>query len=446
MSSNIYAGAVTIYSATPGAGLWLIDCQSTVNTAASTITLTVTVGGRTIYGASVAYTKSAGITSVGYPVQVLAAAAEAVTITIQSSNSSDTAVTLNAPTAVLQAVNTAQVGSTTQTAKDIGAAVPAAAPGAKGGLPITDASTGLLLTGHGGGEIAINVGKVSGTAQTAKDLGASVTQTADVGTRIPQIITMAQIGGAGAYYVEVLTSDGAVVGTSTLTQTEVTGGAYDVTNASCVIHASGNWNTTTPPTAAAIVTALWTDLLASTDFAASLSIGKLLKDYIDAAISSRHHQGDAVAKSPATLAAGDVTGNLPADVQTVKVRAVTDVGSGNTVYLSAAAIPTVTEMNARTLPTAEYATAAAVGAIPTDKTGYSLAATGLDAITATEPSTKPTTFPGWIMWLVQRFRRTNKAITGGVGAIVVKTEAGTTVTTQAITDDDVGTETLGAPS
>jgi hypothetical protein len=39
---------------------------------------------------------------------------------------------------------------------------------------------------------------------------------------------------------------------STLTQTQVTGGAYDVTNASCVVHASGNWNTVTPPDAAAI--------------------------------------------------------------------------------------------------------------------------------------------------------------------------------------------------
>ncbi len=144
MASNIYASAVTIYSATPGAGLWLIDCQSTCNTGAGTITLTVTVGGRTIYGAGVAYTKSAGITSVGYPVQVLAAAAEAVTITIQSSNASDTAVTLNTPTAVLQAVNTSQVSGTAQTAKDIGAAVPAYAPGAANGLPIISASGSFL--------------------------------------------------------------------------------------------------------------------------------------------------------------------------------------------------------------------------------------------------------------------------------------------------------------
>ena len=109
MADNIYAAPVTIYSATPGAGLWLIDCQSTVNTAASTITIAVTVAARTVGGDGVGYYKAAGITAVAYPVQVLAAAGEAVVITIKSSNSSDTAVTLNSPTAVLQAMNTTTI-------------------------------------------------------------------------------------------------------------------------------------------------------------------------------------------------------------------------------------------------------------------------------------------------------------------------------------------------
>jgi hypothetical protein len=76
------------------------------------------------------------------------------------------------------------------------------------------------------------------------------------------------------------------------------------------------------------------------------------------------------------------------------------------------------------------------------KTGYSLAASGLDAITATEPTGKPTTFPGWIMWLIQRLRRANKTTTD----ITVLSEAGATITTQAITDDGAGTETLGPPA
>ena len=76
------------------------------------------------------------------------------------------------------------------------------------------------------------------------------------------------------------------------------------------------------------------------------------------------------------------------------------------------------------------------------KTGYGLAADGLDSITVTEPTGKPTTFRGWLMWLVQRFRRASKTPT----TILVKTEAGATVTTQTVTDDGAGTETLGPPT
>jgi hypothetical protein len=90
------------------------------------------------------------------------------------------------------------------------------------------------------------------------------------------------------------------------------------------------------------------------------------------------------------------------------------------------------------------ASPAAVGSAMTvsDKTGFSLAATGLDAITATEPTGKPSTFPGWVMWLVQRFRRSAKT----TSTITVLTEAGATLTTQAITDDGAGAETLGPPA
>jgi len=76
-----------------------------------------------------------------------------------------------------------------------------------------------------------------------------------------------------------------------------------------------------------------------------------------------------------------------------------------------------------------------------DKTGFSLSATGLDSISASEPSAKPTTFAGWIMWLVQRFRASSLTST----ALTVKTEAGETVTTQTVSDDGT-TQTLGGPS
>jgi hypothetical protein len=97
-----------IYTGTPGAGLWLIECQpgagaGPLNTNASTITFTVTVGGQTVTGDDVAYYKKAGVTVANYPIQVLAAAGEEIIVSIKSSNGSDIAVTSNTPAAVLQA-------------------------------------------------------------------------------------------------------------------------------------------------------------------------------------------------------------------------------------------------------------------------------------------------------------------------------------------------------
>lgn len=76
-----------------------------------------------------------------------------------------------------------------------------------------------------------------------------------------------------------------------------------------------------------------------------------------------------------------------------------------------------------------------------EKAGYSLAATGLDAISAT-PVANPTTWPQRILWAMQRFFCSAKT----PNAITTKTDAGVDLTTQAITDDGEGTETLGAPS
>lgn len=79
-----------------------------------------------------------------------------------------------------------------------------------------------------------------------------------------------------------------------------------------------------------------------------------------------------------------------------------------------------------------------------------LTATGLDAITLTEPTGVPTTFVGWFMWLVRRFAP--KAPSGSVtmpksgnGNMVVKGSTGAAITTQPVTDDSV-TQTLGPVS
>jgi uncharacterized delta-60 repeat protein len=85
---------------------------------------------------------------------------------------------------------------------------------------------------------------------------------------------------------------------------------------------------------------------------------------------------------------------------------------------------------------------ALAAAITADKSGYKLAADGLDSITATEVSEKPTNFRQWLRWLCQRFSTTSKTPT----QLSVKTEAGATVTTQALASDGQGTESVGPPS
>ena len=85
--------------------------------------------------------------------------------------------------------------------------------------------------------------------------------------------------------------------------------------------------------------------------------------------------------------------------------------------------------------------ATATSVTVSDKTGFKIAADGLDSVTATEPTEKPTTFRGWLMWLVQRFRHATMT----KSQTKVLTEAGATVTTQSVSDDDT-TQTLGPPS
>ncbi len=81
-----------------------------------------------------------------------------------------------------------------------------------------------------------------------------------------------------------------------------------------------------------------------------------------------------------------------------------------------------------------------------DKTGYSLASTGLDSISVVAPTGVASTFPGM---LVQVWRRFFKASAKSASSLTIKTFAdnGTTVvTTQNYTDDGAGTETLSGSS
>lgn len=82
----------------------------------------------------------------------------------------------------------------------------------------------------------------------------------------------------------------------------------------------------------------------------------------------------------------------------------------------------------------------AVAEVVSDKTGFSLAAGGLDAISAPEPTGKPTTFVGWLMWLVQGQRRATMTSTQKK----VLTEAGAQITVQGVSDDGT-TQSIEAP-
>jgi hypothetical protein len=161
------------------------------------------------------------------------------------------------------------------------------------------------------------------------------------------------------------------------------------------------------------------------------------------------------------------TDNLPASPSSLDaagVRAAVGLAAAN-LDTRLADVPTVAEMTARTLATADYATAAALATVDTvvdsilddtgtagvvvataSKAGYSLAATGLDAIVVTAPTGVATTFPAMV---VQLWRRFFKRATTDAGTATLKTYAddGTTaITTQSISDDGNGNEVQGAAS
>jgi len=86
------------------------------------------------------------------------------------------------------------------------------------------------------------------------------------------------------------------------------------------------------------------------------------------------------------------------------------------------------------------------------KTGYSLAAAGLDSITVTEPTVagdgamSTWNFRQLLRWTVMAIARVNRTGTTASGSLIVKKLDGTTSTTQTAADDGAGVESLGAPT
>lgn len=334
-----------------------------------------------------------------------------------------------------------------------GTALPAAAAAAAGGLPIS-----------GAGGLDLDAKLANTNEVTAARMGA-LTDWIDAG-RLDLILDaiaahVAGLNGAAmrgtdsaalaasytatrAAYIDKLNVTGTLAHSDAAATYKATGfsthAAADVwAVVTRVLTANTNLN---DPTAVAIASQVRTEL--------AIELAR-----IDAAITTRHASGAAVAKSPATLASGDVTGNLAADVKAWNGGALPTIGTST---LDAAGVRTAVGMAAANLDTqlaakpsaAEIKTAleaagshlalilAAAGTdgvvvAAASKTGYALSATGLDAVAVTAPAGPAATFREM---LVQTWRRFFKKATKTGSQIVTYADDGTTpITTQAISDD-----------
>lgn len=119
--------------------------------------------------------------------------------------------------------------------------------------------------------------------------------------------------------------------------------------AAAALNGKGDWNTTTPPTVAAIATGVWQDTTAG-DFTVALSVGKSVMNGVAL--------GTGLTIASVSGAVGSVTGNVGGNV----VGSVASVTAGVTVSTN----------NDKTGYTASTVT---------DKTGYALSSTGSAALT-----------------------------------------------------------------
>lgn len=157
----------------------------------------------------------------------------------------------------------------------------------------------------------------------------------------------------------------------------------------------------------------------------------------------------------ANLIGQATTGSVGTPLTSVQTQAAAALGAATAITVAgvytgtpptADAIGTDAASKILATPANKLATNAGGEVTPTaaSKTGYSLSATGLDAIADPDdlaPATIPTTFTQKLRWLIQRFWKADKS----AGAITVKNEAGDVITTQAITVSGTD-QTVEAPS
>ena len=86
--------------------------------------------------------------------------------------------------------------------------IPDAVAGADNGLALKGSDMNASKIGGKTLDVSAIAGNLAINSYLGNSVGFTTQQTADVGTRIPQVISMAQLGGTGAWYVKGLTSSG----------------------------------------------------------------------------------------------------------------------------------------------------------------------------------------------------------------------------------------------
>lgn len=207
-------------------------------------------------------------------------------------------------------------------------------------------------------------------------------------------------------------------------------------------------NTAAPPSTSAVATAIWTDTTAS-DLASAPagSPGNLLANNLDTKVSTRLAASGYTAPDNATLnhlgttLQSDGSGGYQFTVLSL-ANAPAGGGGGSTDWTAAER----NQLRYRLGIDGAAATPSAVPNLPVavaDKTGFKLAADGLDSIDPTEPTGPPSNWRAKLTWLFMRF---GNAGSRSPTAITIKKTGGATATTQAITDDGAGNETQTAVS
>jgi hypothetical protein len=365
-------------------------------------------------------------------------------------------------------VDVIKVAGTTQTARDLGASV-------------------LLSVGTGAGQVNLASGKVPATlastdvtGNVACDLQTIKTQavTAAAGVTFPASIGTSTYAGADTSGTTTLLSriGGSItISGGKVAATVATGDDADAAAIKTTIGVAGAGLTAVGDTRLAHLDAdvssrstyAGADTSGTTTLLARLTSGRATNlDNLDAAVSTRLATSGYTAAPTSSVVAAAVwdlatSGHTTSGTFGAAMNAAGSAGDpwatalpgsygsgtagnivGNRIDAAVSAVPAaVWASGTRTLSAFAFSvTASSV----TDKTGYSLAAAGLDAISTTAPAGVASNFREM---MVQTWRRFFRKATRSATQILTYADNGTSVlTTQAISDDGAGAESQGAAS